>query len=292
MDAIKVALETILVGALTLPVLYLALELLVPDSEPRTKWLKEAFSTTKLESLVTVLCFVAAYVLGALVSRIAEDFFNDDDNIIMITEDAIHANAYCSEQEPWPISAIVSPVNGKQLCSPPPRPRPIADSQNEIVHIFRIAESSVLLLGEEKTDKIHLLHQQIMVLRGAAFDGLLASTLCLFGWLAGRQGRRFWIVFPAALIIYVIYMLYGHFRYSRYDAPSMEVTWLFLAVGGCYVLWKGAQGEQLPYGRILIVALLATVMASLGWWRAEVVYNQVVLRSFYAQNHVLQKLAP
>jgi hypothetical protein len=75
MDAIKVALETILVGALTLPVLYLALELFVPASQARTDWLNKSFSTAKPESIITVLFFVAAYVLGAMVSRIAEDFF-------------------------------------------------------------------------------------------------------------------------------------------------------------------------------------------------------------------------
>jgi len=280
------------VGALTLPILYLAMELFVPASQARTDWLKRECAGAKAESIITILFFVVAYVLGATISRVAEDFFNDSDNIIMITEDDIHASAYCSEQEPWPLSVVVSPVSGKQLCSSPPKPRPIADSKDEIVHIFRIEESSLLLLGEEKTDKLHLLHQQIMVLRGTAFDGLLATTLCLFGWLAKLNGRRLWIVFPAALIAYVIHMLYLHFRDTRYDAPSMEVTWLILGLGGCYVLWKGSQGLPLPYGKCLMVAVLVTVMAGLGWWRAEVVYNHLVLNSFYAQGHSLQKLVP
>jgi len=98
--------------------------------------------------------------------------------------------------------------------------------------------------------------------------------------------------FPVVLIIYVIVMLHKHFRDTPYDAPSMEVTWLIIGLGGCYVLWKGVQGRQLPYGRILIVAVLVTVMAGLGWWRTEVVYNHLVLNSFYAQGHSLQKLVP
>ncbi len=66
MDAIKVAIETILVGALTLPILYLVMELFVPASQARTDWLKRECAGAKAESIITILFLSSLMCSGPL----------------------------------------------------------------------------------------------------------------------------------------------------------------------------------------------------------------------------------
>ena len=69
----------------------------------------------------------------------------------------------------------------------------------------------------------------------------------------------------------------------------MEYTLIVLGVTGGYVLWKGAPEGKYVAGSLL--SLLAFSMALLGWWWSELLYDQQVFYSFYAQSQSLLPLA-
>ena len=65
----------------------------------------------------------------------------------------------------------------------------------------------------------------------------------------------------------------------------MEFTCVVLGLAGGYVLWKGA-----PEGRYALGCLLSSLaffISFLGWWWSELLYDQQVFYSFYAQSQNL-----
>ena len=49
-------------------------------------------------------------------------------------------------------------------------------------NIFGLQENALMEKGADYTVRLRQLHQQVMVLRGAAFNGVMGFSLCLFGW--------------------------------------------------------------------------------------------------------------
>jgi hypothetical protein len=109
MSALKIAFDVMIVGALALPWVLLIIHLYFPEAETHLaaalSWINkklEGFSA--LWPVAAVVLFALAYTLGSAVSRVAEDFFNDDDLYFPafrhtfrnpITEDRILTNVYC-----------------------------------------------------------------------------------------------------------------------------------------------------------------------------------------------------
>lgn len=155
--------------------------------------------------------------------------------------------------------------------------------------VFRLEESAVLLNDETKTERIRQLHDQAMVLRGAAFDGMIAFSLCLFAWLASHRDqvpRLLLTIVPVLLLLAGIMALVSHVsepsRTTKFTPPYMELTLISLGVAGCYlVLWKGAQ-RRFRIGSLLLSSLL-TLTAYLAWWLTEVLYDQQIIYSFVAK---------
>jgi hypothetical protein len=320
MDALKIALETIFVGVLALPWMALAAQLFFSQfSLPKTKevesWLARVWST-KSEvigyAVVGVLSVAMAYTLGAAVSRLAQDSFNDDDLLpldhdllpYVPTEDRIRASVYCDPFEselveirvPFRDSSgtflEVNPQWFRELCA-----RDKRSASNRAWQIFSLQETALLLAGEDKVSRLRLLHQQIMVLRGAAFDGLITCVLCLLGWNAKQQSWGPWRwVLPIGLLFWFSYAFWNHFqlfqnhqlfRYEPDDPPFTELTLLLMGVGGCYVTWKGAKGSW-PRGTGW-VSLLFAALAYSGWYWTEILYDRMIIYSAYASQHHLLK---
>lgn len=139
MEALNIAFDTVIVGALALPWVLIVVDLMFWWNGHELQWKGGGLSWTlrtdadvsqagehpaeqkppvgepepgvadfsSLSAAVSVLLFAVAFLLGSAVSRNAKDFFNDDDLPLFrhITEDAIRANTYCQHDQ-WPVVEI------------------------------------------------------------------------------------------------------------------------------------------------------------------------------------------
>jgi hypothetical protein len=281
MDALKISIDTLIVGALAAPGFLLIIFFFFPAVEEERNatgkgMLKHLLSLVGVENrgtVAAVLLIAIVYLLGAGVARVAEDFFNDDDNPIRITENDIRASVYCDGNERQLLEVgdidVAVPSAGKHIGVPScghtasGSTTSKGSAKDRIAQIFRLQESALLLAGDHKVSRLRYVHQQSLVLRGSAFDGLITCLLCFFGWCAAH---------------------------GYDDPPSMEITLLAIGVVGCcLVLWKGTQPSRPYLGAFFLAALLAG-LAYFGWWRTEIMYDRLVIDSFYAQSHSLLKL--
>jgi hypothetical protein len=298
MGALNFAFDTIVVGALALPWLVLVVDLFVPQDTKGGR-LEALLSFVRDNSAVAGVLLVAmAYFMGSAVSRIAQDFFNDDDLDVPVTEENIRTYVYCNQAttSPWLFSTGI-PKDEPQLLLPcqikldqiSGNAGPLSNDtdketiKNDVRRVFHVQESALLLKGVDNTERLRQLHEQIVVLRGAAFNGLIALSLCVFGWCAKHQSKVRWFLalLPLAVLIVGLYALINHLGSGRafLAPPFMEFTLLVIAVAGLVALWKGADGE---FGVGFVLSLVLTPMAWLGWWWTEILYDEAVIYSFHS----------
>lgn len=328
MDAIKIALETILVGAMALPWLFLVLHLFFPGAGD---WLK-SFPIGKegiSYGIAAVLAIAMGYTLGAAAARLAQDLFNDDDlPLSPPTEDAIRASAYCDPKDAQWFSGITILLPTKKetalsdLCKEfGSLAKGDGDAERNIRQMFKLQESTVLLTGEDKTSQLRHMHQQLMVLRGAAFNGLIACVFLAFGWNGEKKWGRWRLILPLCLLFYFCYALvWNHwgkhdqskvFHFWQYlsanDPPFMELAGLGLAIAGCYLAIRDPSrpankplhdsGSEpallsgLSYGSGFIVAALLTAVSYGGWYWTEILYDQMVIDSYYVNHYLLKSVS-
>jgi len=240
------------------------------------------------QAIVGVLAFTMAYTLGSAISRIAQDFFNDDDvNFrvarhqfrVGVTEDRIRTNVYCGDLYDTPVLRAESgneyvgekisefQAKGKPLCWQVPRWfAGVSDDDDALIRtvgdIFGFQENAVLLTGEENTLRLRQLHDQIMVLRGAAFNGVVALSLCCFGCgvAIGRESpksRLFRAIAttPGLYLVLAAIAVVNHVsERAGSDPPYMEFTLFLLSGAGAWLLWKRP-------ARYLVVAPLTVALA-------------------------------
>lgn len=285
MYALKLAFELVIVGALALPWLALAIDVFsrfrLADVWKFIKSEKDSVHP----AVGGILLFALAYFLGAAISRVSEDFFNDDDLDVRITEDHIRAAVFCSSGESL-LGKVVPllPSNEKFLfgmvvesCS---------KDRSLIRQVFNLEESDLLLQGGDKMDRLNNLHSQIAVMRGAAFDAIVAAALCLFG-LCGKlpsRHRVFLAIMPIACVALSGRLLRNHYlSHGLDDPPFMEYTFILLSLAFGSAVWSGAPARARTYGTGLVLSLLFFWLAYFGWWWTEVRYDQQLVHSFYAQ---------
>jgi hypothetical protein len=321
MGALSIAFDTIIVGALALPWVLLVVHLFFSDNENSLKKLLAWAKSQDQPALAGVLLFAMTYPLGSAVSRIAQDFFDDDDLHIQvsdplllrvgITETSIRTDVYCQKQklltEMRPDSLaekrqrFKSNESGCQYTGRWIIPQDqywIHQQQDLAKDIFYVQEGALLLKGTDATEKLRVFHDQIMVLRGAAFDALVAFSLCFFWWCARFP---FWLrcAVPLAYFLPAAMALYNH-RLERpaSDPPYMEFTLLSLAFAGWYLLLRGKPkqnrvlekaGSDGPTNKLgqprpayLVLSLFLTVASFFGWWATQVLYDEQVIYSYTA----------
>ena|ERR1700692_646817 len=385
MGAFTVAFDIIIVGALALPWVILVIHLFFSHNESTLKNLFGWVKDQQQPALAGILLFAIAFPLGSVMSRIAQDFFDDDDLHLLvfhhlfrmgITEKSIRTDVFCNtfKAEPagsnsaTPRTEKPEPLKGNdprsedaftKNCQPsttadshltnpstekrePFNPAPemrdllvdkseqfkstdpnctytgrwviqacdqnthqyitaqwISDQQNRAGDVFHVHEASVLLKGTDATERVRQFHDQIMVLRGAAFNGMLLFSLCLFWWVSKFRSRWRWAVlffylFPGAVASV------NHLLNHAHDPPYMEFTFLSLAAAGGCLLWQrsplsneaneepGAQHGHTHNGLreirfiYLFLAAFLTFTAFLGWWATQVLYDQQVIYSYKA----------
>lgn len=320
MGALTIAFDITIVGALALPWVYLVIHLFFSEGENYIKQALDWVNKHEAQVPAGILLFAMTYTLGSAVSRIAQDFFNDDDlyvhvdgNLLRwpVTEDRIRARVYCDEDEEHHDRQHLLPNNSAEATDSAMeseigefRNRPTNDPKkmgglekyesvckhvmkvwipskpNEdnpatlvkiMAHIFGIQENTLMDKGDYSA-RLRQLHDQIMVLRGAAFSGLIAFSLCLFAWGAilthklrskSESGRgdkpRPWVRWTFAIAAYAftilltavaLVALYHHLEEEdlRFppDPPYMEFTLVLLAIAGGWLLLPSLLWGSLP----------------------------------------------
>jgi hypothetical protein len=109
MEALSIAFDTIIVGALALPWVVIVVDLFFLRDQRQiddvTGPMKGELGPAAARALsqpavVSVLLFAVAYLLGSAISRNAKDFFNDDDlPLKSLTEDNIRTSTYCDKDQ-------------------------------------------------------------------------------------------------------------------------------------------------------------------------------------------------
>jgi hypothetical protein len=344
MEALKLAFDTIIVGALALPWLILIIDLFLrPKGSTETIWsLLLSFltpfkgqgdnATNASGAVAGVFLFVFAYFVGAAVTRVSADFFNDDDLGIpfqFVTESNIRTDVYCDAMvrpfaraggnkdlvttchcqeaagrktlKTWWSGKLVLQRNLYRLspdlapdrqeresdeCQKNSTPsivdRATVDNAKQMIQRAFYRQEAALLLQGDKTDRLNQLHSQVLILRGAAFNGFITFVLSLLAINAQPERHLILWALPTVLSLAGFYFFIIHFRqHGLDDPPFMEFTILALGLAGVYMRWRGSQ-EQTPYHKWLLTGALLTLFAWFGWWWAEVFYDRLVLYSFYA----------
>jgi hypothetical protein len=163
-----------------------------------------------------------------------------------------------------------------------------------IQEMFSLQEGELLLLGQDKVDRLKQYYDQITVLRGSALNGFILFMVCLFGYFGKFRARwsesrifKFLTFLPAGfLLLYGSYSLVAHFHslslkakdllsgqgldpttqpimaevlerlYS--DPPFAELVILLLGMVGLFVIPKAEQAAS--YFRTCVVAGIVTLI--------------------------------
>ena len=301
MEALKLAFDAIIVGALALPWITMGLFLTLGSRNGQLRQVMTTLSVQVPPAVAGVVLFAIAYLLGAAVSRVSEDFFNDDDLRLPFTESGIRASVYCNDSErqfaSLPVEIAVKDDEGHQFrMSPPSFAEQFAERCDRFVAkkptdlIFHLQESALLMQPGDRLERLDQRHAQISVLRGAAFNGLITCAFCLFGLCATERAKRVKWVLPTVLVLFGVVSLGVHVatHHNLDDPPFMEFAFIMLGLAAGSVASKGA--PKAPYVSYLLVSAVLTVIAYFGWWWSEVLYDRQVLYSFYANTHSLLTL--
>src|ERR1700730_12183910 len=187
MGAFSIAFDIIIVGALALSWVLLVIHLFFSSNVCRVKSLLHWVVKQNQPAVAGVLLFAMTYALGSVVSRIAQDFFDDDDLHIHVlnhlyrvgvTESSIRTDVYCGtlKREPAPKPGNPPTANPQPADPAAGKPNPpenpdcryagtwivptrdpetyqritaewINDQQDSARYIFAVHEAALLLKG-------------------------------------------------------------------------------------------------------------------------------------------------
>jgi hypothetical protein len=289
MDVFKFAFETVVLGLLALPWLMIVVELIAPGSlsngfQNGGNLLASIPDTDLRRTVMSVLLFAVVYLVGSAVSPLAQNALDDDDlaSLGLPGGRQIRHEVYNKHDERFWSNLGLLPHDGSYL-----KKNPASTQLEGPTEIFRAQETSVLLEGAEKSQRTKQLHEQIMVLQGAALSALMCGLLCIFACISVRWPRSVWAaIAPVIVLTFGGISLYHHFRegYRLHDPPLLELV-LFLAGGvGLRTAFRTPQPRR--FGTWALVALLLGMVAYWGWWWSQVSYYEHVIHSFAALNRV------
>jgi hypothetical protein len=310
-DAFKFAFEILVVGVLALPwVAILSIMFLGKPSDGSAFYMsivpKPAQSAVALSVVIAM-----AYLLGSAVSRLSRNFFDEGD--MFPTEHsirrAVYAEEYCNHHVvkymslPHLQSQLLT--SGQQwFCTTQPKDdmpvitekpliteKPTREEQfdTDVGILFRLQESSLLLNGHDKTDRLRQYFDQITVLRGAAFNFFVLFSLCIFGaagnlrgQLASKSGLRIWTLSPPIVVIAYGFLSLLHHVSVRQGSlyrhpPLVEFCLLLLGVTGFFAVLRARHAALYP--RVCVIAAFLCVASFCGWWWTEVMYDMQVIYS-------------
>ncbi|MGD1079749.1 MAG: hypothetical protein ABR881_15605 [Candidatus Sulfotelmatobacter sp.] len=150
-----------------------------------------------------------------------------------------------------------------------------------------------------------------MMLRGAAFNGLIGFSLSVFAWGATLRHEKHgsWLrlaLVPVPVLYFVVAFVatVHHFKNAcPSDPPYMEFRLTLLGLVGTWLIWRresppkpeetraketGSAKEtgtkcywQKEHGaRLVVLSTILTIAAVLGWWSTEVLRGEQVIYSY------------
>src|ERR1035438_2020906 len=209
MEWLKFAFDTLIIGALALPWLWLFMRMFFQRATSKQDDLKfpllSLLSEQTRQTVAAVLIIALGYFLGSAVSRISSDFFDDEEILQrgMPTQTSIQQGVYLHEycDTHSVLEATQLPMGLPQL--PGGRVAFCEEEKLDLLHslahpssgdparvprlvteFFSLQESKMLLEGEEKLGRLREFHDQIEILRGATLNGAILFTLSWFGLCA------------------------------------------------------------------------------------------------------------
>jgi hypothetical protein len=260
MDALKFAFDTLIVGALALPWLALFVHMFF---EPPASGIHNnqfvligALPEQTPAAVTSVLVLALGYLLGSAVTRISDNFFNDELWHVLPTESSIRASVYQHEYcgihtdltnyhqgLNLPLEVGYETRAEQALCSASDDVKQ-AESDNKaadldsaldvekkvVAEFFRIQESRLLLAGEDKIARLREYHDQIVILRGSALNFTVLLVLSAFGICACYRANHPGLItrtisyIPAVVLLgYGVFSLCLHVSEYSSGKQSSEV---------------------------------------------------------------------
>ena len=316
MDALKLAFDTLIVGALALPWLALLARMYFEPSAPGTSGyrlaLLEALPEHTRDAIAGVLVFAIGYLLGAAVTRISDNFFSDEIWHILPTEAAIrlsvYQHEYCEVHDSLskfrpdlnlPLELGHATTAEGVLCSN----ASIEIKTHVVTELFRIQENRLLLAGQDKIVRLNEFHDQITILRGSTLNGIALLVLSAFGICACYRSR--FPGMPHRILSYIpafAFAAYGllslglrlrlspraPFAVSYHTPPLAELVLILFGVAGICHPGRTAPEDVRLYRNIWVLGLVLSIVVFGAWWWAEALYDEQVLHSYLlagAQQH-------
>ena len=153
---------------------------------------------------------------------------------------------------------------------------------------FQLMETQILSQGADKTERLRQLHERIVVLRGAVFNGFSFLLICVFAWLAPVNGNAFpWKKRVRGTLLAVALTAFAvvngledltHFNIS--DIPALEGLLAVITVFGGFLVYYGVKDRPYLGKRIVLVAGFFAALSYGGWMWSEVIYDQQVISSY------------
>jgi hypothetical protein len=300
MEVLKIAFDTLIIGAVALPWVAVLLQMSFLAQNEKTNgqlpWVS-ALPKHARDAVLSVVILALGYFLGAAVARVSDDFFGDDDiwslpNEVSIRKDVYH-HEYC-DVKAGVLAAMALPselvASRASFCESAESNQQLIDTMTQF---FRLEEGKLLLQGDDRTTRLRELNDQIVILRGACMNFMILSTLCLFGFCASfRSGSRNLLslaltLSPAALLIlYGGYHFYSHFHQLNLsndidlfrDPPLGETVMIIVGLAGLSA--RAPMQSRLNYARGCALSLAIAIMAYGAWWWTEVMYNESIIHAY------------
>ena len=258
---------------------------------------------------LSILVLTLAYFLGSAVSPVATQLLDDPDmpttkirhiraDLYLGYADWFKADTSLNASSRPPISVAAGDL---LKCLPPSSVGAVRHSARNCwepaENMFLLQESAVLKEGNDKTERVTRLHEQVIVLRGAVFNSLVFVVLCWYACFSRQRGEPISIIWSnplmilrtlmtvalAGVLIFVAVELGKPdlFNHDITDPPIMESGLMFLGAIGIFTTVKGvAKRPYIPVA--LVFGLIITALASGAWVWTEVLYDRNVIGAFFS----------
>jgi hypothetical protein len=153
---------------------------------------------------------------------------------------------------------------------------------------FQLMETQIMNQGADKTERLRQLHERIVVLRGAVFNGFSFLLICIFAWIAPINGNTFpWKKRVPGTLLAVVLTAFSvvngledltHFNIS--DIPALEGLLALITIFGGFLVYFGVKHRPYLGKRIVLVAGFFAALCYGGWMWSEVIYDQQVINSY------------
>jgi hypothetical protein len=321
MDVFKLAFETMVVGLLAFVWLGVATYLFSPDflSDLLSRRIP-AFAKDN-QTLLGVGALTVAYCLGSAILPIASQLLNDEH--WPLPENAIRCQVFTQQEiqlQGIKYSAVPKHLSSEDLkpdhCSywapvfedgighglliflqrwaPSPFRKVDGSASSDeikkerILSLFQLQESKLLNQGPDHGEQLKLLHERIVVLRGAVFSGFVLSLLCLFAYFApvfGHPAHRFRTACGSLLAVcFAVFAflngLQDLYKQKIFDIPVLEGLMFAIVSFGAIVVARGVKTPLFLKKRYLFAVIFFALLAYGGWMSSEIIYDQQVISSF------------